>query len=42
MTAFCDFLARNIIAPVELPLGAITAIIGAPLVLWLLTRKEIV
>jgi iron complex transport system permease protein len=34
----CDFIARNIIAPVEIPLGAVTALGGAPLVVWLLTR----
>jgi iron complex transport system permease protein len=42
LSGFCDFVARNIISPIELPLSAITAIIGAPLVVWLLTRKEIV
>lgn len=40
MTAFCDLVARNIVSPAELPLGAITAIIGAPVVVYLLTRKE--
>ncbi|MDR1318079.1 MAG: iron ABC transporter permease [Treponema sp.] len=34
----CDFIARNIIAPVEIPLGAVTALGGAPLAVWLLTR----
>jgi iron complex transport system permease protein len=34
----CDFIARNIIAPVEIPLGAVTALGGAPLVVWLLVR----
>ncbi|GMO33696.1 MAG: iron ABC transporter permease [Termitinemataceae bacterium] len=40
MALFCDFIARNIVQPIELPLGAITAIIGAPIVVWLLSRKE--
>ena len=40
MAALCDFAARNIMPPVDLPLGAITAIIGAPIVVFLLTRKE--
>lgn len=39
MTGICDFTARNILSPVELPLGAITAIIGAPIVVYLLTRR---
>ena len=40
MASLCDFTARNILSPVELPLGAITAIIGAPIVVFLLIRKE--
>ena len=39
MASICDFTARNVLSPMELPLGAITAIIGAPLVVYLLTRK---
>lgn len=41
MAGICDFVARNIISPVELPLGAITAIIGAPIVVYLLTRGNV-
>ncbi len=41
MASVCDFVARNIIAPIELPLGAITAIMGAPIVVYLLTRGNI-
>ena len=33
-----DTLARSI-APVELPLGILTAIVGAPVFLWLLARS---
>lgn len=33
-----DTLARMIAAPLELPAGALTALIGAPLFLWLLLR----
>lgn len=40
MAGLCDFVARTIVSPAELPLGAITAIIGAPIVVYLLTRKE--
>lgn len=35
----CDLVARTILAPVELPVGIITAIIGGPFFLWLLIRK---
>jgi len=34
----CDLIARTIIAPVEMPVGIITAIIGGPFFLWLLFR----
>jgi iron complex transport system permease protein len=34
----CDILARTIMAPVEIPVGIITAIIGGPFFLWLLIR----
>ncbi len=37
---FCDTLARTIIAPTEIPIGAITAIIGAPLFIHLLKRRS--
>jgi ABC-type Fe3+-siderophore transport system permease subunit len=33
-----DTLARTLIAPRELPVGAITALIGAPLFIYLLRR----
>ncbi len=35
---FADTIARTIIAPRELPVGAITALIGAPLFIYLLRR----
>ncbi|MDR0818362.1 MAG: iron ABC transporter permease [Oscillospiraceae bacterium] len=40
MASLCDFAARNILSPADLPLGAVTAVIGAPIVVFLLTRKE--
>ena len=40
MAGLCDFAARTIVSPAELPLGAITAVIGAPVVVFLLTRKD--
>jgi iron complex transport system permease protein len=36
-----DVLARNIIAPAEIPIGIVTAIIGAPFFIWLLLRRNI-
>ena len=36
----CDLVARTIIAPVEMPVGIITAIIGGPFFLWLLFRGK--
>jgi iron complex transport system permease protein len=35
-----DTVARTAIAPEELPLGAVTALIGAPFFLWLLRRER--
>jgi len=35
----CDVAARTIVAPAELPVGVITAFLGAPFFLWLLLRK---
>jgi len=31
-----DALARVVVAPAELPVGVVTAILGAPFFLWLL------
>ena len=36
----CDVVARTIMAPLELPVGIITAIIGGPFFLWLLIRQS--
>jgi len=35
----CDAAARVLLAPVELPVGVITAVLGAPFFLWLLVRR---
>jgi iron complex transport system permease protein len=35
-----DLLARTILAPLELPVGVITAIAGGPVFLWLLFRRS--
>ncbi|VVE58325.1 ABC transporter permease [Pandoraea horticolens] len=36
-----DLVARTIIAPTQLPVGVITAMIGVPVFLWLLSRRAI-
>jgi iron complex transport system permease protein len=36
----CDALARTVLAPMELPVGIITALIGGPFFLWLLLKKR--
>jgi iron complex transport system permease protein len=35
----CDLVARTMIAPIELPVGIVTAIVGGPFFLWLLFRR---
>jgi iron complex transport system permease protein len=36
----CDTIARTIIAPVDIPVGIITAILGGPFFLWLLFKRD--
>lgn len=36
-----DILARTVVAPAELPIGIVTALIGAPFFIWLLLRKNV-
>ncbi len=36
---FCDLIARTVFAPVELGIGSVTALFGAPIVLSILTKK---
>ena len=36
----CDVVARMVLAPVEVPVGVVTAILGGPFFLWLLVRKS--
>ncbi|WP_205627219.1 FecCD family ABC transporter permease [Herbaspirillum rhizosphaerae] len=38
--ALADLAARTIVAPTQLPVGVITALIGVPLFLWLLGRSR--
>jgi len=35
----CDLAARTLLAPIEIPVGVVTAMIGGPFFLWLLVRK---
>jgi iron complex transport system substrate-binding protein len=38
----CDLVARTILAPVEIPVGVVTAMIGGPFFLWLLVRPRLI
>ncbi|MDT3728065.1 iron chelate uptake ABC transporter family permease subunit [Streptomyces sp. DSM 41972] len=35
-----DLLARRLFSPVELPVGVLTAVVGAPYLMWLIARKR--
>ena len=37
---FCDLLARTVLAPTELSISTVTAIFGAPVVLWVMTKHK--
>ena len=37
---FCDLLARTVMAPTELSISTVTAIFGAPIVLWIMIRRN--
>ncbi len=37
---FCDLLARTMFAPTELNISSVTAIFGAPVVIWMLLRRK--
>ena len=36
----CDLLARTMFAPTELSISTVTAVFGAPVVLWILVRRQ--
>jgi iron complex transport system permease protein len=40
MMVVVDIVAREVIPPAELPIGIITAVIGAPVFLWILLREQ--
>ena len=37
---FCDLLARTMFAPTELSISTVTALFGAPVVLWIMVRRN--
>ena len=37
---FCDTFARTLLAPTDIPVGIITAMLGGPFFVWLLIRKR--
>ena len=37
---FCDLLARTLFAPTELSISTVTAVFGAPVVLWVMIRRN--
>jgi iron complex transport system permease protein len=39
LLAACDALGRVVLAPAEVPAGAITALIGAPYLVWLIRHR---
>lgn len=40
LLAACDAFGRWAAAPMEMPVGAITAVLGGPLFLWMLARRR--
>ena len=37
---FCDLIARTIFSPSELAIGTVTAVFGAPVVIWLMVKRQ--
>ena len=38
--ALCDLVGRTVVAPAELPVGVVTALLGGPFFLWLLLARR--
>jgi iron complex transport system permease protein len=36
----CDTLARTVMAPVEIPVGVVTSVVGGPYFIWLLRSNR--
>ena len=39
LVVLADTLARTVAAPVQLPVGVVTALLGVPVFLWLMRRR---
>jgi iron complex transport system permease protein len=37
---FCDLIARTLFAPTELSISSVTAVFGAPIVIWLMIKRQ--
>ncbi len=37
---FCDLIARTMFAPTELSISSVTAVLGAPVVIWVMVRQK--
>jgi iron complex transport system permease protein len=40
LLCFADLVCRTVIAPAEIPVGVVTAMVGAPFFLWLIARER--
>jgi iron complex transport system permease protein len=36
----CDLVSRTVMAPIEIPVGIVTALLGGPFFLWMLVRRS--
>jgi iron complex transport system permease protein len=41
LIVLADTLSRTVVAPTELPVGAVTAIAGAPVFIYLLRKRSV-
>ena len=37
---FCDLIARTVFAPTELSISSVTAVFGAPVVIYMMVRNK--
>jgi iron complex transport system permease protein len=40
MLLLADAVSRTVVAPAEIPIGIVTAFVGAPFFLWILLRRR--
>jgi iron complex transport system permease protein len=38
--ALCDVVSRTVLAPVEIPVGVITSLLGGPFFIWMLSSRQ--